>query len=58
MTKEFKIDVGTGFEFPFDIIMREIKARETPSETRRVLAAMRNAYSGPSGSHFLVARDH
>ena len=46
VTKEFKIDVGNGPEFPLDIIMREIKARETPSDYRRVLSAMRKILLG------------
>ena len=46
VTKDFKIDVGNGPEFPLDIIMREIKARETPSDYRRVLSAMRKVLLG------------
>ncbi len=46
VTKDFKIDVGNGPEFPLDIIMREIKARETPSDYRRVLSATRKVLLG------------
>ena len=46
VTKDFKIDVGNGPEFPLDIIKREIRLRETPSQYRRVLAAMRKILLG------------
>ena len=44
--KNFKIDVGNGPEFPLDIIKKEIRLRETPSQYRRVLSSIRKYLLG------------
>ena len=46
VTKDFKIDVGNGPEFPLDIIKKEIRLRETPSPYRRVLSSIRKYLLG------------